>query len=404
MSALFAGKKILFGITGGIAAFKAVEWIRMLKRQGAEVTVVMTESATRFITPLTCAALSGNPVHSGMFDAAAPETIPHITLARESDLLIIAPATANTISKLAHGMADDLLSAIALATRAKVLVFPSMNSNMYLHPATQANLATLRQYNYRVVEPGAGKMACDQEGPGRLPELATAMDEIAAALSPKDLKGQNFLITAGPTHEDLDPVRYLTNRSSGKMGYALARAARQRGASVTLISGPCQLMPPSGVRAIQVRSAAEMHKEVIDKCVSATVVIKSAAVSDFRPANISANKLKKTESQAELQLAASIDILKELGELKKEHKISALLVGFAAESHDHLKEGKRKLTAKNLDLLVLNDILGKNSGFAVDTNQVIILDRQGGEEELPLLSKDDTAHRILDRIASLIIH
>lgn len=402
MSTPFAGKQILFGVTGGIAAYKAADWIRALRQEGAEVTVIMTEAATQFVTPLTFAALSGRPVECDTFTAAHPETIPHITLAKNCDLLVIAPATANTIARLAHGMADTLLSTIALATRAKVLIFPAMNSAMYLHPATQSNLERLREMHYTVVPPACGAMACGDQGPGRLPEWPTAQAAIAAALSPQDLTNQHFLITAGPTQEPLDPVRFLSNRSTGKMGYALARAARQRGALVTLVSGPTSIAPPSDVEIIPVRTALEMRQAVLDHYAAATVIIKSAAVSDFRPTQTAPHKLKKGLAEAvSLDLTANPDILLELGQ-KKGQALTPLLVGFAAESDHHLQEGQRKLLHKNLDLMVVNDILGRDTGFAADTNQITILDKDGGQTPLPLLSKDETAHRLLDRIRQLL--
>ena len=292
MSTPLTGKQIIFGITGGIAAYTAADWIRSLRQAGAEVTVVMTEAATKFVTPLTFAALSGRPVECGIFDAVHPETIPHITLAKECDLLLIAPATANTIAHLAHGMADTLLTAIALATRAKVLIFPAMNSAMYLHPATQSNLERLQLLHYTVIPPACGAMACGDQGPGRLPDWPTAESAINAALSPQD----------------------LSNRSTGKMGYALARAAHQRGATVTLVTGPTALPPPIGVKIVPVRTALEMHQAVFEHFQDASVIIKTAAVSDFRPSQTVPHKIKKgTAEPISLGLSANPDILLELG-------------------------------------------------------------------------------------------
>lgn len=402
MSTPFSGKKILFGITGGIAAYKAADWLRALRQDGAEVTVVMTEAAKKFVTPLTFAALSGRPVESDIFASDHPETIPHITLAKNCDLLVIAPATANTIARLASGMADTLLATIALATRAKVLIFPAMNSAMYLHPATSRNLERLKLLNYTVIPAACGEMACGDQGPGRLPDWPTAQAAIAAALSPQDLTGQHLLISAGPTQEPLDPVRFLSNRSTGKMGYALARAAQQRGATVTLVTGPTSITPPSGVEIVQVRTALEMRQAVLEHYAVATVVIKSAAVSDFRPTLSAPHKIKKGSTESSrLDLTANPDILLELGKKKGRGK-SPLLIGFAAESNHHLQEGHRKLLQKNLDLMVVNDILGSDTGFAADTNQITIIDQNGGQAPLPLLSKDETAHRILDRIQQLL--
>jgi phosphopantothenoylcysteine decarboxylase/phosphopantothenate--cysteine ligase len=396
---LLTDKKILLGITGSIAAYKVADWVRALRREGCQVTVVMSESACRFISPLTMAALSGNPVHTGMFSAEAPETIPHINLAREHDLLVIAPASAQTIARLAHGLADNLLATIALASSGPILVCPAMNSVMFQHPATQANLAAIRSYGYQVLEPDCGTMACGEEGPGRLTDWENARQAILSVFAPKTLANEHVLITAGPTREAFDPVRFLSNPSTGKMGYALAATASQRGATVTLISGPTALAAPPGVRCIQVTSAVEMQAEVMHCLDAATIVVKAAAVSDYRPAEKEPHKVKKGQAALSLPLVANPDILKELGERKQK---SPLLVGFAAESRDHLKEGARKLKEKNLDLIVVNDIGGTETGFAADTNRVTLLDRNGAQEELPLLSKEETAHRIWDAVARLM--
>jgi len=396
---LLTDKKILLGITGSIAAYKVADWVRALRREGGQVTVVMTESACRFISPLTMAALSGNPVHTGMFSAEAPETIPHISLAREHDLLLIAPASAQTIARLAHGLADNLLATIALATSGPILVCPAMNSVMFQHPATQANLATIKSYGYGVLEPDCGEMACGEEGPGRLTDWETARQAILTTFAPKTLTEEHVLITAGPTREAFDPVRFLSNPSTGKMGYALAATAKQRGATVTLISGPTALTAPPGVQCIQVTSAVEMQAEVMRCLNAATIVVKAAAVSDYRPAEKAPHKVKKGQAALSLPLVANPDILKELGKCRQK---SPLLVGFAAESRDHLKEGARKLKEKNLDLIVVNDIGGTETGFAADTNRVTLLDRNGAQEELPLLSKEETAHRIWDTVARLM--
>ena len=398
---LLTDKKILLGITGSIAAYKVADWVRALRREGCRVTVVMTDAACRFISPLTMAALSGNPVHTSMFAAEAPEKIPHISLAREHDLLVIAPASAQTIARLAHGLADNLLATIALASSGPVLVCPAMNSAMFQHPATQANLAAISSYGYVVIEPDCGKMACNEEGPGRLTEWENVRQAILTAFAPQDLAGEQVLITAGPTREPFDPVRFLSNPSTGKMGYALAAAAKQRGATVTLISGPASLSAPPGVRCIQVTSALEMRTHVLACLDAATIVVKAAAVSDFRPAETADHKIKKGQSELSLQLVANPDILKELGERKENSTKFPLLVGFAAESRDHLKEGARKLKEKNLDLIVINDIGGTETGFGVGTNRVTLLDRNGAQEEVPLLSKEETAHRIWDAAARL---
>jgi phosphopantothenoylcysteine decarboxylase/phosphopantothenate--cysteine ligase len=400
---LLTDKKILLGMTGSIAAYKVADWVRALRREGCQVTVVMTEAACRFITPLTMAALSGNPVHTGMFSAEAPETIPHISLAKEHDLLLLAPASAQTIARLAHGLADNLLATIALASSGPILVCPAMNSVMFQHPATQANLAAIRSYGYQVIEPDCGKMACGDEGPGRLTEWENVRQAIFTAFAPQDLANEQVLITAGPTRESFDPVRFLSNPSTGKMGYALAATARQRGATVTLISGPTTLAAPPGVRRIQVNTAAEMQAQVMDCLDTATIVVKAAAVSDYRPAEPQPHKVKKGEAALSLPLVANPDILKELGKRKRDSAKFPLLIGFAAESRDHLREGARKLKEKNLDLIVVNDIGGtEETGFGADTNRVTLLDRNGTQEDVPLLSKEETAHRIWDAVSRLI--
>lgn len=393
-------KKIVLGVTGGIAAYKVADWVRQLTKCGADVTVVMTQSALRFVTPLTYAALSGNKVYVDMFDSTEAENIPHISLAKQSDLILIAPATANTIAKLANGFANDLLSTITVAATCPVIIFPAMNSKMYLHKATQNNIKLLKSYNYQVIVPESGSMACGDEGPGRLPEWPLAQDAIATIFSPKDLKGQHLLITAGPTQEDFDPVRFISNRSTGKMGFALAQAARQRGAEVTLITGPTHLEDLADVNTLHVSSAKEMLTAVKNQYKSASIIIKSAAVSDYRPASKAKHKLKKGAKNLIYKLSANTDILKELGEAKAENNY--FLVGFAAESKNHKKEGLRKLIEKNLDMIVVNDILGKDTGFAAETNKVLILDRQENSHDLPLMSKEDTAHQILNLILQSI--
>jgi phosphopantothenoylcysteine decarboxylase/phosphopantothenate--cysteine ligase len=400
-ASLFKNKTLLLGVTGSIAAYKTADWVRALGREGASVQVVMTEAACRFVAPLTFAALSGREVHTDMFASAGAETIPHIRLARDSDLLLIAPATATTLARLANGLAEDLLSAIVLATRAPVLVCPAMNAAMYQHPATRANLDRLAAYDYRILTPDTGVMACGEEGPGRLPEWDTVRESLLAALSPRDLEGRTMLVTAGPTHEPLDPVRYLGNRSSGRMGYALARTARRRGADVILISGPTPLPPPPGVKVIRVQTAAEMQQTVLANLTRVSVVVKAAAVGDFRPAVQAEHKIKKTETVPTLALIANEDILAKLGEMKKGSHQFPLLVGFAAESRDHLAAGKHKLHAKNLDLIAVNDILAADAGFGVETNRLLLLDRTDRSEELPLLSKEEAADRLWDWVVSL---
>ncbi|MBU0482308.1 MAG: bifunctional phosphopantothenoylcysteine decarboxylase/phosphopantothenate--cysteine ligase CoaBC [Proteobacteria bacterium] len=395
-------KKILLGISGSIAVYKVADWVRELRRAGADVKVIMTRDATRFVSPLTFAALSGNKVHEGMFDPDDAEKIPHINLAREADLLLIGPATAQTIARLAHGMADELLSAAVLAADSPILVCPAMNSRMFLHPATQANLHKLKEFGYTVIEPDCGNLACNEEGPGRLAEWPRVFDGVLSALSKQDLAGRKILISAGPTREPLDPVRYLGNRSSGKMGFALAAAARRRGAEVVLVSGPVSLADPAGVETIRVNTATEMADEIFNHATSSDVIIKAAAVSDFRPEKRCDLKMKKSGADLALPLAVNQDILLTLGKMKKEQKRFPLLVGFAAESHDLLEEGLRKLADKNLDLLAVNDITAEDAGFAVDTNRIMLLDRNGAAEKLPLMNKTEVADIILSRVARML--
>jgi len=397
----FSGKKIVVGVTGSIAAFKVAGWVSSLAKDGADVTVVMTESACRFVAPLTYAALSRNPVMTDMFAAEEAHAISHIQLGQEADLVVIAPATANTIAKLAHGFADDLLATTVLAADCKVLVAPAMNSRMLLNPATQRNIASLRNLGHGIIEPESGKMACKTDGPGRLPEWQDVREQLLACLTPQDLSGEKILITAGPTREALDPARFLSNRSSGKMGYALARVAQRRGAEVLLISGPTALATPYGVKRRDIQTAAEMHHAVLQSCENenVSVVIKSAAVSDFCPETTANEKVKKEDAEFVLKLKQTTDILAELGQNKA--KYNYLLVGFAAESCEHRKAGAQKLKKKNLDLIAINDISGTNTGFEADTNQVTLLDASG-YTDLPLTSKEQTASLILDRIATLL--
>jgi phosphopantothenoylcysteine decarboxylase/phosphopantothenate--cysteine ligase len=401
MKSLLADKKILFGISGSIAVYKAAEWVRELAKTGADVTVVMSDAATRFVSSLTFATLSGNRVYTGMFEPDAGENVTHINLARECDLFIIAPATAQTIAKLANGFADNLLSSLALASRAKMLVFPAMNSNMYCHAATQANLARLKEYEYSIIEPEEGILACGDEGVGRLVEWGVARETILSAFAPQDLQGQTVIITAGPTCEPFDPARHMSNRSSGKMGFALARSAKRRGAKVILISGPTSLEAPSDIEVVNITSAVQMHDAVMGNYNNADIVVMSAAVSDYRPEKTMAQKIKKGSDSIGLEMVPNPDILKELGKRKDKTK-RPLLVGFAAESSDHLEEGKRKLKEKNLDLIVINDIIGKDTGFGTDTNQVNLIDRDYQLEKLPLLSKEECAFIIWDKIVKLI--
>jgi phosphopantothenoylcysteine decarboxylase/phosphopantothenate--cysteine ligase len=392
------GKRVLLGVTGSIAAYKAAEWVRSLVKEEAMVTVIMTEAAERFVAPLTFSALSGNPVHRDMFDETPDRVMAHINLSREADVILIAPATAQTIGRLAHGMADNLLVTVVLAARIPVVVCPAMNSAMLSHPATLANISRLEQFGYHLVQPGSGSLACGDTGDGRLADWDVVREKLLALFQPDDLKGRKILITAGPTREPLDPARFLSNRSSGKMGFALARAARRRGAEVTLVAGPVQLPDPPGMEVIRVTTAAEMAAAVFERAKAMAVVVKSAAVADFKPSTYASHKIKKTQQGFHLDLVKNTDILTELG---KNRFPGQVLVGFAAESRDHVSEGQRKLREKNLDLIVVNDILGAKTGFDVETNQVTLIDRQA-TASLPLLSKEATANRIWDKVVLLL--
>lgn len=391
------GKRILFGVTGSIAAYKAAQWVREMVKEEALVTVVMTGAAERFVSPLTFAALSGNPVHRDMFDESPDGVMAHINLARESDALLIAPATAQTIARLAGGMADTLLSAIALAARIPVAICPAMNSAMLNHPATQRNFSILRQFGYHLVQSGCGELACGETGDGRLPEWDAARERLLSLFQAKDLLGKKVLITAGPTREPLDPVRFLSNRSSGKMGFALARTARRRGAEVTLVAGPVALPDPPDMEVVRVTTAESMAEVVFDRASSMDVIVKAAAVADFRAAACQSQKIKKTQQGLALELIKNRDILAELGQKRLPGQV---LVGFAAESQNHIDEGLRKLREKNLDLIVINDILGSRTGFDVETNQVTLIDRKASQT-LPLLTKEATADQIWDNVLRL---
>ncbi len=385
--------RIILGVTGGIAAYKAPELARILIKKGYDVRVVMTENATRFITPLTFEALTKNSVISDMWNRDT-DPLAHISWGQESDLLIIAPATANFIAKMANGIADDFLSTTVLASTAQILVCPAMNSEMYKNSITQDNIKRLIDHGCTVMKPGEGDLACSTEGPGRLPEPADIAEQAVMMLSRQDLTGLKILVTAGPTQEDIDPVRYITNRSSGKMGYALAKTAALRGASVKLISGPTALKPPAGTDYISVNTAEEMKSEVLKRCMEMDMIIKAAAVSDYRPEKTSAQKIKKSDDAFSIKLTKNPDILSELGKLKA--KAGFILIGFAAETENIVNNAQDKLLKKNLDLIVVNDVTAKDSGFDTDTNQVAIISRDSVVDELPLMSKEAVADRILD--------
>jgi phosphopantothenoylcysteine decarboxylase/phosphopantothenate--cysteine ligase len=384
--------KVLLGVGGGIAAYKAAELARLLMQDGHDVQVTMTSAAEKFVQPLTFAALTGKKVLTDLF--AIEAAIEHIAVAQDHEVLVIAPATADLLAKLALGLASDFLTTVYLAFTGTVVLAPAMNVNMWRHPATQANLETLRKRGHRIVEPGEGYLACGMTGPGRLAEPET----IAAALRVKrDLEGETVLITAGPTQEPLDPVRYISNRSSGKMGYALAEAAASRGAKVVLVSGPVQLAPPGGVEVVRVRTAVEMRDAVLSRLDGADIVIKSAAVADFHLAKVPEQKVKKTAARMSLELDPTPDILAEAGR-KKTHQ---LLIGFAAETQNLVQEAKRKLAAKNCDMVVGNDVSGSETGFESDLNEVVLALRTGETVQVGRASKREIADRIFDEVLKL---
>ena len=392
------GKKIIVGVSGGIAAYKAAELVRLLTKADVHTRVAMTMNATRFVAPLTFEALSGNRVIWDMFGQEMT-AMDHITWGQEADLVIIAPATANFIAKIAHGIGDDFLSTMILAATAKILVCPSMNSQMFMSPAVRDNLRLLNDRGIMVMAPGEGQLACRTEGPGRLPEPEDIMEQAWSLLSRQDLSGLRILVTAGPTVEFIDPVRYITNRSTGKMGYALARAARHRGASVTLVSGPTMLTPPSGIIFRGVKTAEEMRRAVFEHRPNCDVIIKAAAVSDYRPRESKKNKIKKGTDPLSIELIKNPDILEQLGNTKKESP--CVLVGFAAETEETLSNAEEKLRAKNLDMIVANDVSRTDAGFEADTNIIKMIFRDGHVEDSPLMTKDEVADLVLDRIRSL---
>ena len=391
------GKTIILGVTGGIAAYKAVELLRLLTKAGADVHVIMTRSAQQFVTPLTFQTLSHNPVHAELFNLIAEREIGHISLADRADLFIIAPATANSIGKLACGIADDMLTTTVMATKAPVLVAPAMNVNMYRNAIYRENEERLRRHGYLFVDAVKGSLACGWEGEGKLQTPEVIFEEAVKALTPPDLAGERLLITAGPTREEIDPVRYISNHSSGKMGYAIARAAWRRGAQVTLISGPTCLPAPWGVEREAVESAEEMYQAVMERGKESSIIIKAAAVADYRPVKRAGEKLKKQGEVMILELTKNRDILTELGK----DKGARVLVGFAAETTDLLANARKKLKDKNVDLLVANDVTEAGAGFSVDTNIVRLLHRDGRVEEAGIMSKEAVANLILDRVAEL---
>jgi phosphopantothenoylcysteine decarboxylase/phosphopantothenate--cysteine ligase len=397
MTSVLKGKSVILGVTGGIAAYKSVEVLRLLQKAGADVRVVMTRNAEWFVGRMTFEAISGHPVFVEMFGEQSDPHMRHITWAEEADAVVVAPATADMIGKLAAGIADDALSTLMMVVTAPRLICPSMNTHMYESAAVQRNLHTLQGDGYRIISPGAGELACGTVGAGRLPEADEIVESVAASLLPKDYSGRRILVTAGPTREPMDPVRFVSNPSSGKMGYAIARAAAARGGDVLLVAGPTGLADPPGVAVSRAETAAEMAEAVLGAAGSMDVLIKVAAVSDYRPVESAPQKIKKGMEELVVRMEKTVDILEALGGRKK----GQIRVGFAAETEELEKHALEKLERKNLDMIVGNLIGPADSGFAADTNKMTLFFRNGRVEDVPVMEKDEAAHLLLDRIGRL---
>ena len=392
---MLKGKTIVLGVTGGIACFKAAALASLLVKQHANVQVIMTENATKFVTPLTFEQLTGQKALTDTFDRNFQHSVEHIAVADRADLVLIAPATANIIAKLAHGIADDMLTTTVLACDCPKAIAPAMNTRMYENPVTQDNLSTLRRYGWEVAEPASGHLACGAEGKGRLPEPEQLLELCLHAVArEKDLRGKRVLVTAGPTREALDPVRYLTNRSSGRMGYAIAKAAARRGAEVTLVSGPTALPRPGYMEIVEIESAQEMYEAVTSRAPDMDIIIKAAAVADYRPADVAEDKIKKKDGDLSIPLERTLDILAALGQNKREGQF---LCGFSMETRDLIENSRKKLTKKNLDMVAANNVKVEGAGFGVETNVLTLITAEG-EKELPLMSKDAAADALLDTI------
>lgn len=389
-------KCVVIGVTGGIAVYKALDVISALRKKDIEVHVIMTESASKFVNPLTFQSISQNMVVTDMFAEPKAWEIQHISLAQKADLMLIAPATANVIGKISNGIADDMLSTTVMATKAKVLIAPAMNTNMYQNQIVQNNISKLKDFGYKFIEPASGRLACGDIGIGKLADVNTIVERVIEELEDKeqDLLGKKVLVSAGPTIAPIDPVRYITNRSTGKMGYAIAKEARDRGAEVILVSGPTNLEPPKNVKIINIKTNEEMKKEILQNFKWADIVIKSAAVADYKPKEYSKEKIKKGEGDLNICLTRDNDILKFLGEIKT-HQV---LVGFAAESDNVLENAERKLKNKNLDFIVANDITSSDTGFGSEDNKVVILSKNNEKLELEKMSKKEVASNIFDMI------
>lgn len=393
-------KTVVIGVSGGIAVYKCLDVISRLRKLGVNVNVIMTKSATEFVAPLSFQSLSQNYVVCDMFEDPKTWDVEHISLAKKADVFLIAPATANVIGKIANGIADDMLTTTVMATKGKVLIAPAMNTNMYENPIVQRNISILKELGYNFVEPESGRLACGDTGKGKLATPETIVNEVVNLLTQnQDLKGKNIIVTAGPTMESIDPMRFISNRSTGKMGYSIAAQAIKRGAEVTLISGPTNLTPPQNLKKlIRIESAEDMYNAVLNNMDENQVIIKSAAVADYKPKNYSDKKIKKTDDDLSIELDRNKDIAYEIGKIKKDK----ILVGFAAETNDLTENAKGKVKKKNLDFIVANDLTKEGAGFGVDTNIVKIIDKEGHITEYPKMTKDEVANVILDKVNELI--
>ncbi len=395
---MLKGKSVLLGISGGIAAYKSAYLCSMLVKAGCDVQVIMTENATNFVGPATFEALTGHRTLTDTFDRNHEFSTEHVSVADKTDLVIIAPATANVLAKFAHGIADDMLTTTVLACDCLKIAAPAMNTRMYENPVTSDNLKTLKAYGWDILEPASGRLACGDVGKGRMPEPDVLFDAVVQAVSsPKDMTGLNVLVSAGPTREALDPVRFITNHSSGKMGYAIAGAAATRGAHVTLVSGPVAITPPADADIVSVESAQEMYNAVTDRAGKNDIIIMAAAVADYTPLHYSDQKIKKSDSDYSLELARTKDILKALGEIKEKNQT---LCGFAMETENVLENARKKLISKKADIIAANTANGENTGFKTDTN-ILTLITKDNETTLPLMTKEECAHRLLDAILEL---
>ncbi len=392
-------KNVILGVTGSIAAYKIAYLASALKKQGANVHVIMTKNATNFINPITFETLTGNKCITDTFDRNFEMKVEHVALAKIADVFLVAPASANVIAKAAHGIADDMLTTTLLACTCKKLVSPAMNTAMFENPVTQDNLTTLKKYGFEIIDPACGYLACGDTGNGKMPEPDVLLKYIENAVSKKDLLGKNVLITAGPTKEALDPVRYITNHSTGKMGYALAKAAANRGANVTLVSGEVNLDTPVFVNRVDISSAKEMADVVLNKSADQDIIIKAAAVADYRPKEVAANKIKKADADLSIELERTTDILKTLGQNKK---AGQFICGFSMETENMIEHTKEKLAKKNVDLMIANNLKTEGAGFGTDTNVVTLISKDF-VKELPKMSKDDVADAILDEITEMLL-